>query len=181
MLKKMFRIIDKLLSLYWKLRFRRLFFGSFGENNIVRDGFKFLKTENINFGSNIYIGPKCFISAFNKVTIGSGTIFGPQVRIYSANHDYKLAECIPYGFGIKGKEVIIEENCWIGGDVIITSGTVIGEGSVVGAGAVVRGRIPKFSIAIGNPIQIVGQRDIIHYNRLKKEGKIYMKIKNAQK
>jgi acetyltransferase-like isoleucine patch superfamily enzyme len=44
-----------------------------------------------------------------------------------------------------GKEVWIEEDCWIGGNVVILPGVVIGKGSTVGAGSVVT----KVSLANG--------------------------------
>jgi acetyltransferase-like isoleucine patch superfamily enzyme len=60
------------------------------------------------------------------------------------------------------KGIIIEKNVFIGRSSVVLPGVVIGEGSIVGAGTVVRGKIPKYSLLIGNPCQITGDtRDYV--------------------
>ncbi|MEI8091665.1 MAG: hypothetical protein WCG98_05590 [bacterium] len=46
-------------------------------------------------------------------------------------------------------------------------------------GAIVSGTVPPYSIVVGPRGEVKKQRDIDVYNRLKKEGKIYMKYKKA--
>lgn len=71
------------------------------------------------------------------------------------------------------KRVLIEEDCWLGGNVIVLGGITIGKGSVVGAGSVVtRVRIlqlspsrhsnanisqdvPPFTVVAGNPARVI--------------------------
>lgn len=36
-----------------------------------------------------------------------------------------------------GKEIVVEEDCWLGGNVILLPGVRVGRGSTVGAGSVV--------------------------------------------
>ena len=60
--------------------------------------------------------------------------------------------------------IVIEDNCWIGGNVTILPGVVIGEGSVIGAGAVVTKSIPAHTLAFGNPCRVI--RDITEEDRL---------------
>lgn len=55
----------------------------------------------------------------------------------------------------KKKEVVIADNVWIGLNCIILPGSKIGNGSVIGAGSVVRGEIPPYSVAVGNPAIVV--------------------------
>ncbi|WP_279145834.1 DapH/DapD/GlmU-related protein, partial [Clostridium tyrobutyricum] len=54
-----------------------------------------------------------------------------------------------------GKEVVIEDDVWIGEMVCILPGVRIGKGSIIGAGAIVTKNIPKYSIAVGNPAKVV--------------------------
>ena len=51
--------------------------------------------------------------------------------------------------------VIIGDNVWIGGGVIIMPGVTIGDNSVIGAGSVVTKDIPAGVIACGNPCRVV--------------------------
>jgi hypothetical protein len=71
------------------------------------------------------------------VSIGARTLFAPNVSIYSGSHpldpDIRQGTEGPED----GKEVWIEEDCWIGGNAIILPGVRIGKGSTVGAGSVV--------------------------------------------
>jgi maltose O-acetyltransferase len=51
--------------------------------------------------------------------------------------------------------VIIEENVWLGGRVIVLPGVTIGAGSAVGAGSVVTHNIPPRSLAVGVPARVI--------------------------
>jgi acetyltransferase-like isoleucine patch superfamily enzyme len=55
------------------------------------------------------------------------------------------------------REVIIENNVWIGSGCTILPGTKIGEGSVIAANSVVRGTVPKNCIFGGNPGKLIKQ------------------------
>ena len=57
------------------------------------------------------------------------------------------------------KEVIIEENVWIGEKSIILKGTKIGKNSIIGAGSVVSGEVPDNVIFAGNPAREIKKLD----------------------
>lgn len=57
-----------------------------------------------------------------------------------------------YEYGIK---VEIENNVWIGGNVVITPGVTIGDNVVIGAGSVITKDIPANVIAAGNPCRVI--------------------------
>ena len=52
------------------------------------------------------------------------------------------------------KPVVIEDDVWIGGRVIILPGVHVGTGCVIGAGAVVTRDTPPYTIVAGNPAKI---------------------------
>ena len=58
------------------------------------------------------------------------------------------------GFESKGP-TRIGDNCWLGANVVVTSGVTIGERSVIGANSVVTRDIPPFSLAAGSPAQVL--------------------------
>lgn len=85
----------------------------------------------------MFINYNCTIIDTCTVSIGSRTIFGPNVSLYSGTHpqDPDLrngAEGPEFG-----KPIIIGDDCWIGGNAIILAGVTIGNGCTVGAGSVV--------------------------------------------
>jgi len=125
----------------------------------------------------VYIGPRAIVQSIGEVIIKRGVIIGPDLRIYSANHRFKNATSLPYDKEYIIGNVLIEENVWIGGSVIILPGVRIGEGCIIGAGAVVSKSVPKMSIVAGNPAKIIGKRDENKYNILKEKDAIYLKNK----
>ena len=56
------------------------------------------------------------------------------------------------------KDIVIEEDVWIGARVTLLSGAILGRGCEVGSGAVVRSIVPPYAVVIGNPAKIVGFR-----------------------
>jgi len=60
--------------------------------------------------------------------------------------------------GIYCDPVVIEDDVWIGLNCTILQGVTIGKGSIIGAGAVVTKDIPPYSIALGVPARVTGQR-----------------------
>lgn len=77
---------------------------------------------------------------------------GTNVSILTAGHDTSVLSRRKYvEFG---HPVFIEQDCWIGANVVILPGVRIGEGSTIGAGSVVTKDIPPFSVAVGSPCKV---------------------------
>ncbi|RPB12583.1 trimeric LpxA-like protein, partial [Morchella conica CCBAS932] len=114
-----------------------------------------------DYGYNITLGPGSFIN-FNctildtcPVRIGARTLFGPGISIFTASHPLSAA----VRNGLKGPEdgrpIVIGDDCWFGGNVLVLPGVVVGDGVVVGAGAVVTKSVPSHCVVAGNPARIV--------------------------
>src|SRR5688572_1092088 len=112
-----------------------------------------------DYGGNIILGEKVFFN-FNcvvldvaQVTIGSRTIFGPNVQIYTATHPLNYLE---RASGLElGKPISIGDDVWVGGGAIICPGVKIGHRSIIGAGSIVTRDVPDDVIAAGNPCRII--------------------------
>ena len=75
------------------------------------------------------------------------------------------------------KEVIIEENVWIGEKSIVLKGTKIGKNSIIGAGSVVSGEVPDNVIFAGNPareIKKLDKEDFVTRKSLFSESSTYL-------
>jgi len=57
--------------------------------------------------------------------------------------------------GVPLAPVVIQDKSWIGCNVVILKGVTIGEGSIIGAGSVVTKDIPPWTVAAGNPAQVI--------------------------
>ena len=51
--------------------------------------------------------------------------------------------------------VVIGDNVWLGGGVIVCPGVTVGQNTVVGAGSVVTKDLPPDVLAVGSPRQTV--------------------------
>ncbi|UVJ41668.1 CatB-related O-acetyltransferase [Arthrobacter sp. CJ23] len=102
--------------------------------------------------------------------IGAYVSIGPDVRRFGAAHPLGSLSLHPYFYnprlGLVGSERDVErttceigDDAWIGAGALILPGCrSIGTGAVVGAGSVVTKDVPDFSIVVGNPARIIGQR-----------------------
>lgn len=145
---------------------------SCGVGGVFCSGIKLQHAKNISIGNNVRIGEKCRFSGSGGITVGDNVAFGPDVTIWSTNHNYYSPSLLPYDCEPIHKPVIIEKNTWIGAKVIIAPGVTIGEGAVVGIGAVVTKDVPSCAVVGGNPAKVLKYRDMEKYNLLKKENKI---------
>ena len=125
-------------------------------------------------GGNVVLGENCnfngiHISTGGSVFIGNNFHSGTECQIIVQYHDYDGGKSIPYDSDTYiHKDVIIEDNVWIGHRVIILGGLRIGEGAIIQAGSVVVSDIPKYAIAGGNPARVFKMRNAEHYEKLKK-------------
>lgn len=128
-------------------------FGSCGANLHVNQPLR------VDYGCNIHIGDDVFIN-FNltvldeaEVRIGSRTLIGPNVSIYTACHPIDVEQrdaAIQWA-----RPVTIGESVWIGGNSVILPGVTIHDGAVVGAGSVVTRDVPPGTVVAGNPARII--------------------------
>lgn len=108
---------------------------------------------NIKVGEKVFLNFNCVVLDVIQVTIGSRTLFGPNVQIYTATHPINHIE---RASGLEyAKPISIGEDCWIGGSVVICPGVTIGDRSVIGAGSVVTRDIPSDVFAAGNPCRVI--------------------------
>ena len=104
--------------------------------------------------AQLIIGDNCgfsgtVIGCFCKITIGKNVRCGANTLI--TDSDWHLDD-IRTG---KPCPIIIENNVWLGVDVIVLKGVTIGENAVIGARSVVTRDIPSNVIAAGNPCTII--------------------------
>lgn len=109
--------------------------------------------KHIEVGKNFYANYNCTILDVAKVKIGNNCMLAPNVAIYTAGHPlHPLSRNSGYEYG---KEIVIGDNVWIGGNTVVCPGVHIGSNVVIGAGSVVTRDIPDWSAAAGNPCRVL--------------------------
>ncbi len=112
------------------------------------------------------------IGGCGTVKIGDNFHSGKRCSIITQNHNYE-GEKIPYDTTYICKDVTIEDNVWLGNEVIILGGVTIGEGAIVQAGSVVVKDVPKYAIVGGAPARQFSERNKEHYEKLKAAGRFH--------
>ena len=101
---------------------------------------------HIVVGNNCFFNNECTIVSRDNITIGEGSIFGENVKIYDHNHRFKKLNIPLKQQGYSVGKVVIGKNVWVGSNVVILKGANIGDNCVIGAGCVVSGVLPPNSI-----------------------------------
>jgi maltose O-acetyltransferase len=107
---------------------------------------------NIELGERVFFNFNCVVLDVCPVHIGSYTLFGPAVQIYTAMHPLNAELRRREEFG---KPVEIGSDVWVGGGAIILPGVRIGSRAVIGAGSVVTREVPEGVFAAGNPCRVI--------------------------
>jgi len=136
--------------------FARRIMASAGKHINIERGASF--TENTSIGSNSCIGINYRIQE-GKVVIGNNVLMGPDVLIFTTNHESARTD-IPICMqgNTESKPVVIEDDVWIGARVIILPGVTVRRGCIVGAGTVLTKTFPEYSVIAGNPGKVVKNR-----------------------
>ena len=108
---------------------------------------------NTTMGRGSYANFNFTVLDTGKVTIGENVFIGPNVSLLCPIHPL-CHEDRNTGLERTG-EIVIKDNCWLGGSVTVCAGVTIGEGCVIGAGSVVTRDIPPYSLAVGNPCRVL--------------------------
>ena len=120
--------------------------------------FRGLPHAGIETGKNCFFGEYTCIRGQGGVKIGDGVYTGTQVQIAAVNHVYTDPDRFIKDQGITAEGITIEDDVWLGSNVVVVDGVTIGKGCVVGAGAVVTKDLPPYSVAVGVPARIVKDR-----------------------
>lgn len=122
-------------------------------------------------GNLLGINHRCILATYNAnaiLKIGDGCSFsGVSIwcfdHIVIGNHVRVGANCIIMDGDAhqddlragQNSPIVIEDNVWLGANVIVLKGVTIGHNSLIGAGSIVTHNIPENVVAAGNPCRII--------------------------
>lgn len=160
-----FYICDRILPAYNYCRWGNKLKNAFAKRAFVSVG------KNVNWGKSLTIASNFKIGNYSGVgdnaiihsgvTIGNDVMIGKNLKIFTFNHKIDRVD-IPMRLqgSTEISPLLIEDDIWIGDNVIITPGCCrIGKGSVLAAGSVVTKDVPPYSVIGGNPARIIRTRE----------------------
>lgn len=121
--------------------------GSYGPVTILTFG----DPETLRIGAFTSIGPEVTI-------LLGGEHWVKNISMYPLDKKHFLPKPGLARSHFSKGDVIIGNDVWIGCKTTVLSGAVIGDGAVIGAGSLVRGKIPPYAIAAGNPARVIKYR-----------------------
>ena len=115
-------------------------------------------TSEVTHPNNIFVGinsnagtrPGCYLQGNGGIHIGNYVHFASNIGVISGNHNLYNQKKHDL------KEVVIDDYCWIGMNVVILPGVHLGRRTIVGAGAVVTKSFSDgFCVIGGNPARVI--------------------------
>lgn len=112
---------------------------------------------NLRIGRNCFFNRDTFFDTTAPISIGDGVVVGPELSIYTSNHDLSFPE---YRAGaVKPHPVAIGNGVWIAARVTILPGVHIGHGVAIAAGSVVTQDVPDNVLVAGVPARVIRALD----------------------
>ena len=111
---------------------------------------------HITIGSNTHFAPYGVL--YGPLTIGNNVAVAAHVTLASIGHGYDRTDIPMVEQPAQKKEIVIEDDVWIGANAVIIGGVTVGTGTIVGAGAVVTKDVPPFSVVGGAPARVIRNR-----------------------
>ena len=165
---EIWNLYKRLRRLYFTWRVRRVA-GQCGNDLHVNSWSRVTPTTSL--GNNVNFNGMD-IQGRGTVSIGDNFHSGPGCLMITQMHNYE-GEAIPYDGIYIPKDIVIEDNVWLGSRVIVLGEVRIGEGAIIQAGSCVVSDIPKCAIAGGHPAKVFKYRYKEHYEKLKAEGRFH--------
>lgn len=136
-------------------------FGLYGKGAVITPPLMLNNCKNIYIGPDVHIGAYAWLSALNAKLIFKGqSAIGEHFTVHTGDHAFVVGKYWtdveekdkPAGYD---KEVVVENDVWIGCNVTLLSGVHVGRGAIVAAGAVVCKDVPPYAIVGGVPARVL--------------------------
>jgi acetyltransferase-like isoleucine patch superfamily enzyme len=112
----------------------------------------------IRLGQRVYLSRGVTVGAVGLVEVGDFALVAPGCYITDADHRFDDPSLPVPDQGMTSKgPTVLEDNVWLGANVVVTGGVRIGRRSVVAANSVVTKDVPAFSIAAGVPARVLSR------------------------
>lgn len=149
----MIYMIASLRALFWSFFLKKI-----GKNVSIMSNVTFMSPQKIEIGNHVLINTGSKIGGQNGVKIGNFVLIGYNVNLVSENHAFTNPTLPIKKQGYFGGPIILEDDIWIGANVVILPSVNIGRGAIIGANAVVTKNVKPFSIVGGVPAKHIKYR-----------------------
>jgi len=147
---------------FWPLKVKmyKKMLKKYGKNVRIGKRTDLIHPENISIGNDVFIAQNFYASTIKNLIIGDRVMFGPKCAIIGGDHDFSNPFQNMRYTHEKGdnRDIVIEDDAWIGYGTLILKKAMIGEGSIVGAMSVVNQILEPYCVYVGNPAKKIRPR-----------------------
>jgi acetyltransferase-like isoleucine patch superfamily enzyme len=133
---------------------------SIGLNCFIHQNVFIAGHDSLCIGSSCVLSRGATIVASGGLTIGDNVLVGYDSKILTRNHKIPQDWSAPIRWaGHINKPVVIEDDCWLGSNVVVLPGVTIRKGCVIAAGGVVTRDTEEYGIYGGIPAKLIKIRE----------------------
>lgn len=137
----------------------RPFFKRWGRRITIHDSVIIKYPSEISVGNNVMINQFCFLVGLGGLELGDDCMIGAGSKLVTTSHAFGNTGMPMRLQGIESRRTVIDDDCWLGFNVVVTAGSRVGRGSILAAGTVVNGvDYPPFSVIGGVPSRLIRSR-----------------------
>lgn len=124
-------------------------------NGIVYYGadIEVFKNSKLELGDKIAFNINSTIICGDSITIGDGVCFGRDIMVRDNNGGHFISRRMYKNT----RPVVIGQHSWICERSMVMPGSKLGTGVIVSAGSIVNGKLPNFSLAKGDPAEVIDE------------------------
>lgn len=149
-------ILSLLKRIYFRLRFNTNFL-DISSNVVITNFDKSGPSSGLRVLGRCEVNNGCQIDISGGVTIGKNVVISSNTVIET--HEHEFDGCSMFDKKTTRSSLYIEDEVWIGSNVIITSRvTRIGMGAVIGSGAVLTKDVDSYNVVGGVPARFIRKR-----------------------
>lgn len=128
--------------------------------SIMRYSALYAHDGEITIGNHVSINANVCIGAADngQIVIGNDVLIAQNVVLRASDHEHGDIDIPIINQGHTGGKIIVEDDVWIGANVVVTRNTRIGSHSIVAAGSVVTRDVEPYSIVGGIPAMLIRKR-----------------------
>lgn len=127
-----------------------------GEECDIQTGIIFhncMNYSNLIIGNNCHIGKNCFFDLRDRIIIKNNCVISMQCT-FITHIDMSKSQLSKF-FPPSSKEILINNNCYIGANSIILMGVELGRNSLIAAGSLINKNVSEFNIVGGVPAKLL--------------------------
>jgi acetyltransferase-like isoleucine patch superfamily enzyme len=125
----------------------------------IQPNVRFVECRHLSIGRIVAINSGTYINAIGGIRMGDYVLIGSNVTISSGLHPIAGKTPPVFARPVTKKEIVIEDDVWIGAGAVIMPGIKIAQGTVVGANSVVTKSTEAYSVVVGAPARKIRSRN----------------------